>query len=317
MICHRKIQSQIREQLTSTTGFSRSKGSGSSVEGGVKRFSFSRTAVRKHVQYTSLDTNTGTQKAKSHNTKNHLDNTNEREQSTKLIYRDANRHYHDTNAKSVDTNQDFRETKQEKRDTGSNLRDTNQEFCDTNHEIRYTNQEMRETEHAQSDTYDEQRDTDEKIRDMDESARRKSDESLDDGKSISSDSCATLHRESDALSITGETIPNTNYEHGKQNENTDSQLTVTIENDAAYELEQNAQENSELDDDDLNTSARNEPANIENELQNTENESQIPKTLDEGEMTIELGGNEESEICNISERFSEFIRTKSIRETDL
>lgn len=299
MICHRRMQSQIREQLTSTTEFSRSKGSCSSGEtgDGLKRFTFSRTAMKKHVKYRSLDTKNGTQNAKDHDKKKYLDNTMESEQSTKLIYRDANRHFHDTNANLVDTNQDFRETKQEQSDTDINLSDTNQEFRDTN-------EEMRDTKHAQCDTNDEQRDTDEEVRDTKQGAMCKSEETLDHGKSISSDSCATLHRESDTFSMTSETIQNTNCENEKQNENTNSQWNNMIERNVPHGLK----ENSQFAEDDLHESTENGAASTENELQNTKTEHANYPTLDEWE---------NNGINNTSENFLKFFHKKSIRETDL
>ncbi|CAB4032532.1 neuropeptide FF receptor 2-like, partial [Paramuricea clavata] len=256
MICHRTLRSQVMEQLTSTTGFSRSKGSGSSVGTveGLHRKSFSRTAIRKNTNYTILKTR---DEAPNGPNAKDANNTIPGEHGTKLRYRDTDNRLRDTSQDCRDTNQEFRDTNGEQQDT--------KKLCDSD-------QKSRDTSRAQCHTEEPQRDTNREERDTSEASQCKSNETLNDARSISSDSSATLNRDSDTFSLTSETVQNTNCELTKQPDNTDRQYYNTNERIVQHALQESSNETEDSEPNTLRNTRwpeRDVNKSTENDLQNT------------------------------------------------
>ena len=352
MICHRKLQSRFADQLTTTTGLSRSKGSASSVGlgEGLRRNSSTRTAVRKHIKYTSLDAKNGTLNANSE-TKD-LNNTIQGGQNTKLRYRDAENRLRDTIKVYRDTNQEFRKTNnisdtyQEQQDMDNmcdrnqnfSFRDTSQTQCDkkqsqgdtnkeqsdTNQPQHDTNQPQRDTNQPQRDTSQPQRDTSQPQRDTNQASPCDLNETLNDAKSISSDSSATLHGESDTFSLISEIAHNTDCELTERSDNTKCQCYNTEARNVqespteTKDLEPNTLENTKWPERHINRSTEDEIDDTEHERQNTKMEQEnVPKSDECAEDNdSDFSGSTEfglNEIRNILE----YIQTKSMRETDL
>ena len=230
MICHRKLKSRFSDQLTSTTGLSRSKGSGSSIGtgDGLARKAFSRTAVRKHVKYASLTTKNEATNAKGES--KNLNNTIQGAHDTKLRYRDTESRKTDTRKDCNDTNGEFPGTNNELRDEDGKTCDMNMNqkqvqqdtdnLCEAN-QFRDSMQTDCDAKERGRDTSEEKRDTNQPQRDTTEASLSNSNETLQDATSISSDSSATLHRESDTFSLTSETLRNTNCELTETSDDTE------------------------------------------------------------------------------------------------
>ena len=292
MICHRTFKSQLHDQLTSTTGLSRSKGSGSSIGtgDGMNRNSFSRTGVRKCIKYKSLRTKNEAKEDKKE------DSTAQDEHKTKIIYRNTNPDIRDTNANFCSPEVKLRntyprnmgneqlETKHDERDTNMKVPSTNQDFRDANQDMRDTKTEPTKTNHEISEV------------------KYESIETLQNAGSISSDSSATLHPESDTFSITGEMLQNTvTSEVQKQSDCTHFKRYSTEEGNLLHDgNEMNGNE-------------------AKKELKNANSEhGNFPKAnRHEKENSTDVNGSNEFGHEKIENKLSKCIRTNSIRETDL
>jgi hypothetical protein len=268
------------EQLTSTTGLSRSKGSGSSVGTGegLHRKSFSRTAIRKHTNYTILKTRNGVPNGPNAKDAN---STIPGEHGTKLRYRDTENRLRDTSQDCREANQEFRDTNREQQDT--------KKLCDSD-------QKSRDTSRAQCDTEEPQRDTNEKERDTSEASQCRSNGTLNDARSISSDSSATLNRDSDTFSLTSETVQNTNCELTKQPDNTDRQYYNTNGRIVQHALQETLHETADFEPNTLQNTRwpeRDMNKSTENDLQNTKSQHRFKSSECEKDNSSDFCGSSE------------------------
>ena len=326
MICNQRLKSRFSDQLTSTTGLSRSKGSGSSVGlgEGLNRKAFSRTAVRKHVKYTSLNT-----KNEVTTPKNEARDLNETVQRVHKIYPDADNRLTETSKDWNDTtNREYRDPN----NNGSRIKDEKKcdinmnNLCDAN-QIRDSIQSECDTKERERDTNKEKHDTQQPQRDANEESPCSSNEAIHDVKSISSDSCATLHRESDTFSLTSETLYNTDRKLIEQSDNTkylSRNTDAKKEQDSFDECPSETKifgPKKEGSESLMNKST-------ENELNDTENELQSAKTEEENFAKSEKCGKDnivglsDYESTELGRDKTENIipepdETKSMQETDL
>ena len=277
MICHQRLKSRFSDQLTSTTGLSRSKGSGSSVGlgEGLNRKAFSRTTLRKHVKYTSL------------NTKNEVTTPKNETKDLKNTVKGVHETYHNAKNRLTETSKDCSDNEnRELRDPNNNESRKDEKKCDTSmnnmcdtNQLRDSIQSECDTKERERDTNEENHDTEQPQRDTNEASPCSSKEAIHDGKSISSDSCATLHRESDTFSLRSETLYNTERELTESSDNTKYQSRNTDEkgqhalNECPSKTKIFGQNTKGLE------SLVNK--NTENEMNDTENELQSAKTEEE------------------------------------
>ncbi|XP_028409124.1 uncharacterized protein LOC114531712, partial [Dendronephthya gigantea] len=324
MVCHRNMRSRISDQLTSTTGFS---GSVSSAGGdGFNRKFFSRAALRRLTKYRSLR---GKMEAQDSNSETKgLNNTKQLDGETKVKYRDmANGYRSDTHKKTCDTNFNLPILGEKMVDKEQNPDDTKQEMREK--EILVTNHDTKkgriETKEEMRDTKEQQLDTKEVI----EYEICTSNDTLNDIRSISSDSSATLHREEDdTSSLTSEMIHDTNCKLKERTGSSDYQCYNTneyTEDERLHEMahktnrsKQNEFESSNLMASNNSTKQGNVDRKITIEDRNSPKHNACEKDINNDFSESAASGRCCEQLNNkTAHNLLEFILSRSVKESDV
>ena len=176
--------------------------------------------------------------------------------------------------------------------------DRNNNICDENQYCDWVQKEF--------NTEERERDTNEEKRDTKRPQRGSSHETIHDVKSISSDSSATLHRESDTFSLTSETLRNTDSPLTERSDDTKCPYHNINPKKVQLALDKCLIE--------TNVFEPNTHKSSENEIDDTD-ENKLEKTKDK---SGNLGDHENTEFgLDKIETILESIGNKSVQETDL
>lgn len=187
--------------------------------GEIQRSLFSRKVIRKRVKYTSLDTNNDEVAKMKCETKN-LNNARPTYRDMESKLREKENSLCDIHSMMRDEEQSLQEKSNHLRgmeikshDTQNNLRDTASRSRDANEEFPDSGQDTSNLQTFLESQYY-----------TDADSESKWNESVNEARSISSDSCATLNRESDTYSVTSDTAQNTSIALAKRTDNTNGKL---------------------------------------------------------------------------------------------